>query len=152
VEASDLSRESFGISTQSVKQGLVEAIEAALALGEAERAAELVATIDAVPPGLRPPYLTAQADRFRARLAGAASSAAHGFVAAEQRFRSIGVVFRLAVTQLEHAEWLLGQGRSAEAVPLLAESREILGQLEATPWLDRLAGAEAALDEAGTRA
>ena len=132
--------------------GAVEAIEAALALGERARALELVAMIDAVPPGLRPPYLTAQADRFRALLAGADESAASGFQAAAAAFREIGVVFWLAVTLLEHGEWLAARGRAAEAAPLLDEAREVFERLAATPWLDRLERAEAALDATGVHA
>jgi hypothetical protein len=45
--------------------------------------------------------------------------------------------FYLAVTQLEWAEWLAGQGRAAEAEPLLAEARETFERLEATPWVER---------------
>ena len=66
-EAAALSRETHGEATQAFKIGLVEAIESALALGNSNRADELVASIDAVPPGLRSPYLGAQALRFRAR-------------------------------------------------------------------------------------
>jgi hypothetical protein len=44
----------------------------------------------------------------------------------------------MAATQLEHGEWLTGQGRAEEAEPLLVEAREIFEQLEATPWLERL--------------
>ena len=46
--------------------------------------------------------------------------------------------FYLAVTELEHAEWLAGQGRDEEAEPLLVEAHEIFERLEATPWLERL--------------
>jgi len=152
VEAAELSRELFNMSTQTVKQGLVEAIEAALALGETARAAELVGTIDAIPPGLQPPYLTAQANRFRALLAGSDVSAAIAFEAAAAGFRVIGVVFWQAVTLLQHGEWLVAQGRPDEAAPLLAEAREILERLEAPPWLDRLERAEAARSEAGVQA
>src|SRR5262249_51371554 len=53
---------------QGVKQGLVEAVEAAIALGERERALELLATVETLMPGLRPPYLEAQAHRFRGGL------------------------------------------------------------------------------------
>ena len=152
LDAAELSKASFGMSTQTVKQGLVEAIEAALALGETERAAELVATIDEIPSGLRPPYLTAQADRFRALLAGPQESAETGFQAAQAGFRKIGVAFWLAVTLLQHGEWLVARGRPDGAAPLLAEARETFERLETTPWLDRLELAEAALDETGTRA
>jgi class 3 adenylate cyclase/tetratricopeptide (TPR) repeat protein len=149
VEAFELSKASFGTSTQTVKQGLVEAIEAALALGQRERAAELVATIDAIPPGLRAPYLTAQADRFRARLAGTDESAAGNFSAAEAAFREIGVIFWLAVTLLEHGEWLTAAELPNEAEPLLAEAEGIFGHLQVTPWLERLSLAQAALDATG---
>ena len=53
-------------------------------------------------------------------------------------FREFGFVFYLAVTQLEHGEWLVGEGRDAEAEPLLSEARETFERLRATPWLERL--------------
>ena len=43
----------------------------------------------------------------------------------------------MAVTELEHGEWLVGQGRGDEAEQLLAEAREIFERLEATPWIER---------------
>jgi tetratricopeptide (TPR) repeat protein len=129
-EAAALSRETHGEATQAFKIGLIEAIESALALGNSDRADELVASIDAVPPGLRSPYLGAQALRFRARLA-AADDASALFEAAAKRFRELGVVFWLAVTLLEHGEL---SGDTA----LLDEAREIFEQLEARPWLERL--------------
>jgi tetratricopeptide (TPR) repeat protein len=151
VEAAELSRELFNMSTQTVKQGLVEAIEAALGLGETERAAELVGTIEAIPPGLQPPYLTAHANRFRALLGGSDESTAIAFGAAARGFSEIGVVFWQAVTLLQHGEWLVARGRPGEAAPLLAEARETLERLETTPWLERLQLVEAALDRAGAR-
>ncbi len=126
-------------SYQTTKQGLVHALEAALALGETERAAELLATLDAIPGGLMPPYLAAQAHRFRARLAGADVAAEAGYAAAEAGFRQLGMVFWLAVDLLEHGEWLLGAGRAGEAEPLLDEAGEIFERLGALPWLERLA-------------
>ena len=44
----------------------------------------------------------------------------------------------LAVTLLEHGEWLAAQGRAAEAAPLLTEAGAIFDRLGARPWLDRL--------------
>jgi hypothetical protein len=131
-----------------VKQGLVEALEAALALGDAAKAGELLATIDAVPPGLRSPYLDAQALRFRARLAGASDDAAALYANAAARFRELEIPFWVAVTQLEHGEWLAAAGRAGETEPLLAEAREIFERLEAAPWLERLALAAGAGREA----
>ena len=61
------------------------------------------------------------------------------FRAAAALFREFGLVFHLAVTQLEHGEWLAGQSRADEAEPLLAEARETFERLQATPWLERAA-------------
>ncbi len=124
-------------TNQSVKLAVVEAIEAALALSERTKAEELVASIEAVPPGLRSPYLGAQALRFRARLAGSDDAALENYEAAAKRFRELGVVFWLAVTELEHGEWLVSQSRADDAEPLVSEAREIFERLEARPWLER---------------
>ena len=122
------SQDMLRISHQAVEQGLVEALEAAVALGDRERAEELLATIEALPPGRRPPFLDAQAKRFRAKLGGDAA----GYRAAAARFREIGLPFYLGVALLEHAE-LTGDES------LLAEAREIFERLEARPWLERAA-------------
>ncbi len=123
----------LGIPAQSTKQGIVEAVEAALALGELAKVEELLALVDGVPPGTRPPYLDAQAKRFRARLNGDPA----GYEAAAERFRDLGLPFWLAVTLLEHGE-LTGDAA------LLDEAREIFERLQARPWLER---ADALSDE-----
>ncbi|MGZ4287313.1 MAG: AAA family ATPase [Solirubrobacteraceae bacterium] len=117
-----------GIAAQSVKQGIVEAIEAALVLDDSQKVEELMAKIQAVPPGTRPPYLDAQARRFRARIDGDPS----GYAAAEAAFRELDIPFWLAVTLLEHGELTADES-------LLAAAREIFQRLEASPWLDRVA-------------
>jgi class 3 adenylate cyclase/tetratricopeptide (TPR) repeat protein len=122
------------IGFQGVKQGFVEAVEAALALGEQSRASELLAAVETLEPGLRPPYLEAQAHRFRARL----DDAEPHFKTAEQLFREYGIPFWLAVAQVEHAEWLTAHDRAEDAAPLLAEARETFERLEARPWLERV--------------
>ena len=94
--------------------------------------------LDTIPRGLRPPYLDAQTHRFRARIAADDKTAGESFAAAASRFRELGIVFWLAVTQLEHGEWLVARGREDEARPLLDEAGEIFEQLQATPWLKRL--------------
>jgi class 3 adenylate cyclase/tetratricopeptide (TPR) repeat protein len=123
----------FGIASQTSKQGLVEALEAAFTLGRSETVEELLGRIDAVPAGSRPPYLDAQARRFRARLDGDAA----GYLAAVEGFRTLGLPFWLAVTLLEHAE-LTGDRAS------LDEARSIFEGLKATPWLERAAAAAGA--------
>ena len=57
--------------------------------------------------------------------------------------------FWLAVTELEHGEWLAGQERLEDAEPLLLEAREIFERLEATPWLERIDAARPALARIG---
>jgi class 3 adenylate cyclase/tetratricopeptide (TPR) repeat protein len=142
VEAAEISRITEREASQGIKQGLVEAIEAALALGDDKQAEELVASIEAVPPGLRSPYLGAQALRFRARLSASDDAALETFDAAAKQFRELGTPFWLAVTQLEQGERLVAAGHAGDAEPLLAEARDIFGTLEATPWLEREAAAK----------
>ncbi len=144
VSAAELARGTHGEASQSIKQGLVEAIEAALALGDGARAAELVASIEAVPVGLRSRYLDAQARRFRARLAGQDDAADEAFRDAADRLRRLGIAFWLGVTLLEHGEWLTARNRRDEAELLLAEASTIFERLEAKPWLARVEAARAA--------
>jgi predicted ATPase/class 3 adenylate cyclase len=130
---------------EAVRRGFVEALEAALAFGRMDKVEELLARIDALRPGELSAFLDGHRSRFRARLAavqGRAREVEPGFKVAGRVFREYGLVFWLAVTQLEHGEWLVGQGRSEEAEPLLAEARETFERLEATPWLERLAAAQ----------
>jgi tetratricopeptide (TPR) repeat protein len=126
----------------SVKAGLVEAIEAALALPNLDKAEELLAIADSLDPGDRTPFLQANAARLHARLDAARGEHEHveeRFRSAAGLFREFGLVFHLAVTQLEHGEWLVAQGRADEAHPLLAEAHETFERLQATPWLERSA-------------
>ena len=123
---------------QAIKQGLVWAVESALALGDTERAADLLTTVESKPPGLRLPFVEAQTLRFRGRMTGDAE----GLKAAASTFREYDIPFWLAVTLLEHAE-LTGDERS------LAEAREIFDGLAATPWLER---ADRARDAVGATA
>jgi class 3 adenylate cyclase/tetratricopeptide (TPR) repeat protein len=129
----------LGIANQAVKHAVVHAIEAALAIGGREKAEDLLSTIESLPPGLRPPFLDGQAQRFRARLASTADAGDSGYATASARFRELELPFWLGVTLLEHGEWLFEQDRGEEAKPLLAEARETFERLGATPWLERLA-------------
>jgi class 3 adenylate cyclase/tetratricopeptide (TPR) repeat protein len=133
----------LGIPAQAVKQGIVESVEAAFALGESAKIEALLTSIETVPPGSRPPYLDAQARRFRARLAEDGA----GYEAAAERFRELGIPFWLAVTLLEQGELLVAQGRPTEAQRLLADADEIFERLEARPWLERVTAAAAEQQE-----
>ena len=120
----------FGLSFQSPKHGLVDAVEAALALGDSARAEELLALVEDLPPGQRPPYLDAHAKRIRSRM----SADAAGFEAAARLFRERSIPFWVGVTSLEHAE-LTGSDESR------AEALEIFERLGARPWIERAAAA-----------
>jgi class 3 adenylate cyclase/tetratricopeptide (TPR) repeat protein len=122
------------------KLALVVEIDSAFGLDRLDDAEETVSRIEALPTGDQPAFLRAHAARFRARLAAARGehdAVEQGFKTAEQIFREYGIPFWLAVTQLEHGEWLTAQGRSEEAEPLLAEAGETFERLEAAPWLER---------------
>jgi class 3 adenylate cyclase/tetratricopeptide (TPR) repeat protein len=120
----------LGESQQDVKHAVVDALEAALAVGDTARADELFAFVDAIPPARRPAYLDAHVRRLRARLAGDAD----GFDAAAGRFRDLESPFSLAVTLLDRAETLGDEDARAEAV-------QIFERLRATPWLERATSA-----------
>jgi class 3 adenylate cyclase/tetratricopeptide (TPR) repeat protein len=132
--------ETLGPDFQGVKHAVIEALEAALALGDVRRADELFGFVEGISPGVRPPYFDAHVARLRARQSGDV----RGLADAAVRFRALGIPFWLGVTLLEQAEAL---GASDEATSLRAEARQIFERLEATPWLgrcDRLAPAQAA--------
>jgi len=137
-------RESLGVAGEDVKGALVVAVEAALALGDAARARELLAEVEALPPGALPPLLRAQDGRLRARLAAATGEGdpEGGFKMAAGAFRELGTPYWLAVTLADHAEWLVGRGRADDARPLLAEARETFERLRAVVPLERVSTAE----------
>jgi hypothetical protein len=127
--------DALGMGQQAVKQAFVCALENALALGDLARADELLTWVEQRPPGLRPPFVEAQARRFRARI----GSDDGGLKAAAASFREHDFPFWLAVVELERGEWLIAQGRDEDARAPLEEAREIFARLEAKPWLERLA-------------
>jgi class 3 adenylate cyclase/tetratricopeptide (TPR) repeat protein len=123
------------------KRALIEAVESALAAGDVAAAAEALDEWDRLRPVDRTPLLEGHALRFRAAIdarRGAEDGVDEAFTGAEAIFREALMPFRLAVTLLEHAEWLTATGREGEATELLTEARSILLRLQAKPWLDRL--------------
>ena len=129
----------FGVRHQAVKSAIVEAVESAFSLGDYAKVRELVVWMEGLRPGERPLYLTAQAARFRARLGsiGDPGTVEPAFMDAAETFTQIGMPFWLAVTQLEHAEWLRAHGKDTETARLLADSARTFERLQARPWLDR---------------
>jgi predicted ATPase/class 3 adenylate cyclase len=135
--------ETLGLAAQGAKLGFLHALEAASALGEQGKANELLAIVDELLPGLRPPLVEATAHRFRAHFAGDDPGADRDFTAAEAGLRALELPFHLAVVQLEHAEWLSRQSRDSDAEPFLAEAGEMFERLQAAPWLERVDAARA---------
>jgi tetratricopeptide (TPR) repeat protein len=130
------------LTDAAIKTCLVEAIEAALAVPNLKKARELLATSESADPGERTPFLQANISRLSARADAAGGNhepVEDRFRAAATLFREFGLVFHVAVTQLEQAEWLAGRGRADDAEPLLAEARRTFEQLRASPWLVRTA-------------
>jgi tetratricopeptide (TPR) repeat protein len=134
----------LGFAAQDVKQSFRQGLEAALALGDRAKAEELLTAVERLAVGLRPPYLSATAERFRARLADDASGAERHYRAAAAELRAADLPFHLAVVQLEHGERLVDQGMDEEARPLLEEARETFERLRAAPWLGRVDRASSA--------
>jgi hypothetical protein len=133
-------RSELGLTNTGIKRNLIEALEAAFALGDIANAEELLGDVESLQPGELTPFLRGHRARFRARV-----DAQHGriervdssFRSAGALFREFGFAFYLAVTQLEHSEWLTAQDRSNETQPLLDEARQTFEQLQASPWLER---------------
>jgi class 3 adenylate cyclase len=116
----------MGITFLTMKLSLVEALEAAFALGDTGKLEELLGSIEALRPGDRPRLLEAHAHRFRSKMNGDEA----GYRAAETLFRELELPFWLAVTLLEH-------GEAAGSEALLAEAQALFANLGATPWLER---------------
>jgi class 3 adenylate cyclase/tetratricopeptide (TPR) repeat protein len=119
---------------------VVASLEAGAEAGDA-RADELASRIERILPGALAPSIRVQMVRYRARRAaaqGRPAEAETGFKQAVGAFRELLLPFPMAVTLTEHAEWLVAQGRVADAQPLLAEAREIFQRLRATPWQERV--------------
>ena len=128
------------IGSEVFKGGFVEGAEAALALGDGDAFEELISIVDRRSSRLVPPLLQAQKARLQARFAAEDSddlAAESGFKRAAGLFREMGANFYLAVTQLEHGEWLIGRRRSDEAAGLISEARATFERLQARPWLER---------------
>jgi class 3 adenylate cyclase/tetratricopeptide (TPR) repeat protein len=139
-EAIKVAAEFGGAGHQNVKAGFRTACESAFALDDTAKMDELLAFVDRLGPGERPPYLHAQATRFHARLAGIKGDAATvepSFNEAEVSFAQLEMPFWLAVVRFEHAEWLSTNGRHAEATPMMTLAAQEFERLQARPWLDR---------------
>jgi len=123
------------IGPGAVKFAQVAEIEVALVIDRA-LAEERVARLESSMPGDTSPFLEAQSRRFRAALDR--RCALECYARAEEGFRNLNRPFWLAVTLLEHAEWLHSLDEFEAAAPLCDEASAIFTRLGARPWLERL--------------
>jgi tetratricopeptide (TPR) repeat protein len=133
-------REHIGLSNP-VEGAYAVCADAAIALGDVERAGALLAEMEDVPAGQRSPYFRAEIARVRGKVAGLrglSETAGEGFEEAVSRFRAIGMRFHVAVALAEYGQWLESEGRLEEAQSALAEARATFEELKATWWLERL--------------
>jgi hypothetical protein len=142
----------LGIDNLIQKEAVVNALDAALMASSDDDAEELLAMLESLQPGEFTPYLRAQASRLRARFQtskGSDEEVEAGFKLAAGLFRELSMPFWLGTTLLEHGEWLVRAGRTAEAEPLLSEARDIFQRLEARPSLERLSALLPAVERVG---
>jgi tetratricopeptide (TPR) repeat protein len=131
-------RGSLGSRHGAVKWAYPIAVDTAIELGDLAFAEELVSSVEGWRPGETSPFMQGMVMRFRARLAPAGPEADGLFRSAAGLFREIGAPFYQACILLEHAEWLMANGRTDDAAPLISEARETFERLKANPWLERL--------------
>jgi predicted ATPase/class 3 adenylate cyclase len=132
------------------RQAVVQAIQAALALGDHDKAEALLGQLERATPVETGPYVRAQLERLRARFrwaTGKADGVESGFKTAMGAFREFGLPFYRAITQLEYGEWLGQVGRADDSAEPLREARETFEELRARPWLERVSRAEQGLLE-----
>jgi hypothetical protein len=124
-----------------IKESFAVAAAAAFELGDSTTVGELLAWVDALPPGRRPPALVAHASRLRGRLAARARDAEttdREYGRAIELFTSMAASFWAAAARVEWAELLAERGDAAAATPVAAQATATLRSLRATPWLHRV--------------
>ena len=107
--------------------------------GDIAKVEELLAFVDRLGPGERPGICTLGDAVSRATgRQGDAAAIEPAFMEAEESFSQLGMPFWLAIVRFEHAEWLVTNGRQAEASPMMTLATQEFERLEARPWLDRV--------------
>jgi class 3 adenylate cyclase/tetratricopeptide (TPR) repeat protein len=141
-EVVDRMRVQIAVRHESLRPAWVEAMEAALQLGDLGVAEELLDRIRLLPPGFVPAYMQAESSRFGARIAAARGDAPETerlFADAERRLADLGYEYWLARTRLDHAEWLASVDRRDEAYMPAAQAYDAFSRLRASAWVARAA-------------
>ena len=132
--------EQEGASSQASRIGFPCELEAAIELGQMDRAAELIALLGDLPPGHVPPFLRAHLARGRGLLALAADdrAAAHDhLVTAVQMMSALGYPYWLARARTDLGALLIDDGRVEDGRREVGEAVAVLGSLRAAPALER---------------
>jgi tetratricopeptide (TPR) repeat protein len=135
-------RDAAGVGSETMKESFPVAVSAALQIADTDAVERLLRTVEDARPGVLPQLTRAHTLRFRARVAAAAGDAEQAerlFRGAIGLFRELATPFPMAVTLLEHGEWLTTQGRGgAAAEDGLVEAGDVFARLGAVPWIERL--------------
>ena len=123
------------------------AVDWTIEAGDLGAAREVLAPVADTPPSRLNPYLAAQLPRLRATIEAVDPGSTVEPAAIEaDLLESIAALDRIGVApdrgraQATLGRWLVGQGRRAEAEPLLAAARQTFTDLRATAWLSDLDG------------
>jgi class 3 adenylate cyclase/tetratricopeptide (TPR) repeat protein len=122
------------------RRALIQAVDAAFALGREDKVRELIHLMRSHHRLGRQPGADAHILRWHGRLAedgGDDAEVVGNFERAIQAFSSLHRPFWIAVTRLELGEWLAARGRSPEATEQLTQARTTFEALRAAPWLQR---------------
>jgi hypothetical protein len=117
-----------------------DTLQAAIATDRLELADELLELLESVPRGLVSPYLRAELHRGRGLVAaakGAGEAVESELRAAIDGLRELGYPYALGRAEIDLAEWLIDQGRHAEAAQLLTDAVARVTPLRAAPLLAR---------------
>ena len=132
------SRNALSLRHGAVKDGFRVACEAALELGDGDTLAELLAVVEAIPPGLMAPSMRATRDRMRGHVDandGRTEDANRRFRSAAQIYGELTMPFERAVVLLERVERLGVAWPGAEDD--LREASQTFEDLGAAPWQER---------------
>ena len=131
--------DALGLNFESMRWAWPLAVRAACDLGDAAATREILAQLDAYPPGHVAPMLRAERELARARLAGRANepTANASLTAAIAGLREHSTPYHLAQGLLDHAEYQLQHPDAGAPGRAVAEARLIAGRLRCQPLADR---------------
>ena len=134
------SLEQMGLRTEPFRLAWPTAVEAGIAAGRHADVLPLMELVAIRPIGQVPPYLRAHLQRFRGLVAsGEDADAEQDLEAAATAMAELGYSYWEAVIRTDLAEWLVGQGRSAEAAAIVDAAAAVFDRLGAVPQQRRIA-------------